>query len=144
MSAIPPALLPFGISTKAINLRGRMPLEWPEEDLSTRLMDGAHRFVEQQIAAAGANRSRYWKLDRASGPGREAVFQENRERLREIIGAVEPRLPPRMERFGDDSCPALADRTEIEFFQGGHSINGQDTFAFLHKHLNWPLPEHGK
>jgi hypothetical protein len=32
----------------------------------------------------------------------------------------------------------LADRTEIEFFQGGHSINGEGTFAFLAKHLNWP------
>jgi len=34
----------------------------------------------------------------------------------------------------------IADRTEIEFFQGGHSINGQHTFEFLHKHLNWPEP----
>jgi dienelactone hydrolase len=32
----------------------------------------------------------------------------------------------------------LADRTAIEFFQGGHEINGRGTFAFLHKHLNWP------
>jgi hypothetical protein len=38
----------------------------------------------------------------------------------------------------------LADRTEIEFFQGGHSIHGQGTFEFLHKHLNWPAPEPGK
>ena len=34
----------------------------------------------------------------------------------------------------------LADRTEIEFFQGGHSINGKGTFDFLHKHLDWPKP----
>jgi len=34
----------------------------------------------------------------------------------------------------------LADRTEIEFFQGGHSINGNGSFDFLHKHLNWPKP----
>ena len=33
----------------------------------------------------------------------------------------------------------LADQTEIEYFQGGHSINGEGTFAFLHKHLNWPF-----
>ncbi|MEO8426182.1 MAG: hypothetical protein ABI651_03635 [Verrucomicrobiota bacterium] len=32
----------------------------------------------------------------------------------------------------------LADRTEIEFFQGGHSIKGEGTFEFLRKHLNWP------
>jgi len=34
----------------------------------------------------------------------------------------------------------LADRTEIEFFNGGHTINGHGTFDFLHKHLNWPKP----
>jgi len=34
----------------------------------------------------------------------------------------------------------LGDRTEIEFFNGPHTINGQGTFAFLHKHLNWPAP----
>jgi hypothetical protein len=32
----------------------------------------------------------------------------------------------------------MANRTEIEFFQGGHSINGEGTFDFLHKHLKWP------
>lgn len=32
----------------------------------------------------------------------------------------------------------LGDRTAIEFFNGGHTINGQGTFEFLHRHLNWP------
>ncbi len=36
------------------------------------------------------------------------------------------------DRFG------LGDRTEIEFFSGGHSMRCVGTFAFLHKHLNWP------
>jgi dienelactone hydrolase len=35
----------------------------------------------------------------------------------------------------------LADRTEIEFFNGGHTINGQGTFGFLHRHLSWPEPK---
>jgi len=34
----------------------------------------------------------------------------------------------------------LGDRTEIEFFNGPHTINGKGTFDFLHKHLNWPKP----
>ncbi|MDR3636669.1 MAG: dienelactone hydrolase family protein [Isosphaeraceae bacterium] len=34
----------------------------------------------------------------------------------------------------------LADRTAIEFFNGGHTINGQGTFDFLHRHLKWPKP----
>jgi dienelactone hydrolase len=32
----------------------------------------------------------------------------------------------------------LPERTEIEFFPGGHMINGQGTFAFLARHLKWP------
>jgi len=32
----------------------------------------------------------------------------------------------------------LADRTEIEFFDGPHSIHGVGTCDFLHKHFNWP------
>jgi Abhydrolase family len=32
----------------------------------------------------------------------------------------------------------LADKTEIEYFNGGHTINGEATFRFLHKHLKWP------
>jgi len=29
------------------------------------------------------------------------------------------------------------ERAEIEWFVGPHTINGQGTFAFLHKHLDW-------
>ena len=32
----------------------------------------------------------------------------------------------------------LGERTRIEFFNGGHTIHGQGTFDFLHKHLKWP------
>lgn len=32
----------------------------------------------------------------------------------------------------------LPDRCEIEWFVGPHTINGQGTFEFLHKHLQWP------
>jgi hypothetical protein len=32
----------------------------------------------------------------------------------------------------------LGDKTEIEFFNGPHKINGVATYDFLHKHLNWP------
>jgi dienelactone hydrolase len=34
----------------------------------------------------------------------------------------------------------LSDKTEIEYFNGGHTINGEGTFAFLRKHLQWPGP----
>ncbi len=32
----------------------------------------------------------------------------------------------------------IPERTEIEFFNGPHSINGKATYDFLHSHLKWP------
>ena len=32
----------------------------------------------------------------------------------------------------------LGDRTAMEVFNGGHTIHGEGTFDFLHKHLDWP------
>lgn len=34
----------------------------------------------------------------------------------------------------------LSDRTEIEWFNGPHTINGVGTYAFLNKHLGWKKP----
>ncbi len=35
----------------------------------------------------------------------------------------------------------IGDRTEIEWFDGPHTINGVGTFKFLHKWLRWPEPK---
>ncbi len=34
----------------------------------------------------------------------------------------------------------LGERTEVEFFDGPHTIHGVGTFKFLHRHLRWPEP----
>jgi len=34
----------------------------------------------------------------------------------------------------------IGDKTEIEWFVGPHTINGQGSYQFLHKHLDWPEP----
>jgi dienelactone hydrolase len=43
----------------------------------------------------------------------------------------------KVRRFYDTKM-RMPDRTEMEVFDGPHSINGQGTFAFLRKHLRWP------
>lgn len=35
----------------------------------------------------------------------------------------------------------IPERTEIEHFDGPHTIHAVGTFAFLHRHLNWPMPQ---
>ena len=77
----------------------------------------------------------------------------------EMAGLIAPR-PFMVERGHDDGVApdewvahefavvrrlyvrlGIADRTEIEFFDGGHQINSDATFRFLHRHLNWPEPQ---
>jgi hypothetical protein len=70
---------------------GTSALEWTEEDLSGRLMDGAHRFVERQIEEMQARVPRFWRYDSTSPAAWTAALDENRQRLREIIGAVDAR-----------------------------------------------------
>jgi len=99
-------------------LAGTKPLEWPEADLSGRLMDGAHRFVDEQIRAARGQRSRYWNYDTSSRQAYETSVAQNRQQLRQIIGAVDPRRPARMEQFGDDANPAcVAETAQYRVFQ---------------------------
>ena len=83
-------------------LAGTRPLQWKEEDLSERLMDGAHLFVERQIRQARAKRAEFWKEN--------SSLAENRKRLQEIIGAVDSRLPAQMEQLGQDVSRASRPR----------------------------------
>ena len=99
-------------AASAARLPNTAALDWPEADLSARMMDGAHRFVERQIADSQMRVARFWAHDRSSPSAWSEAVEGNRQRLREIIGAVDPRLPPQLERFGDDERPALVAETD--------------------------------
>lgn len=82
------------LAPKGEPLAGTKPLEWPEADLSARMMDGANVFVERKIDESIAKRGK-----------------PDREQLKAIIGAVDARLAPSMEHYGDDKAPALVAET---------------------------------
>jgi dienelactone hydrolase len=42
----------------------------------------------------------------------------------------------KVRRFYDQL--GIGDRAELEFFDGPHTIHGEGTFKFLHRHLDWP------
>jgi dienelactone hydrolase len=97
-------------STAAPALPGTQPLDW-EGDLSVRMMDGAHRFVERKIDEVVAKRASYWKRDVSSRQAYEKSVEPNRARFRKIIGLVDERVPTVMERFADDDNGALVGET---------------------------------
>ncbi len=94
-----------------VTLPDTRALEWPEADLSARLMDGAHAFVERKIAEAPGKRGAHWSRDFSSPGAYEKSVQPNRERFKTIIGVVDPRRAPAMERYGDERAPALVAET---------------------------------
>lgn len=96
--------LPEEEATPIAALAGTKPLEWPESDLSGRLMIGAHKFVESRIQVANKNR-RSMKFDKEK-------CTELRTELQTLLGVVEQRVKPRLERFGDETNPALVVESE--------------------------------
>jgi hypothetical protein len=56
----------------------------------------------------------------------------------EWVAAEYSKVRRRYDKLG------LGDKTTIEFFNGVHEIHSTGTFAFLHKHLNWPEPAQTK
>jgi dienelactone hydrolase len=95
LKAAPPAVLP---GTQTWDLHG---------DLADQMMNGLHRFIQRKIDAAPAGRERFWKRDTSSPQAYARSLQPNREQLLKILGMVDPRLPARIERYGDDRRPAL-------------------------------------
>jgi dienelactone hydrolase len=91
---------------QVVTLPGTQALTW-EGDLSERMMDGAHRFVERKIEQSIQSRPQYWKRDFASRSLYERSVEPNRQRFTKIIGVVDRRVPVTMERFGDDDNPSL-------------------------------------
>lgn len=84
-----------------IELPGTGVLKWSGDELPDRLMDGAHKFVERHITNATKKRLKYWPdYEDGFDPEGDSV-SINRQVLRTIIGAVDQRLPPRIEYFGN-------------------------------------------
>ncbi|HWB13583.1 MAG TPA: prolyl oligopeptidase family serine peptidase [Pirellulales bacterium] len=86
------------------------PLTW-EGDLSARMLDGAHRFIDRKIQESVLLRPRHWRRDVSSPEAYEKSIEPNRGRFARQIGMRDERLLPAMERFGDDDCPALVAAT---------------------------------
>ena len=93
------------------------PLAW-QDDLSQRMMDGLHGYIEKKITQSVDKRARLWQRDDTSLAAYEKSIRLNRQRFRKAIGAVEPCVPMRMERFGDDDNPALvAEKNRYRIYQ---------------------------
>ncbi len=62
-------------------------------DIASSLVEGADRFLLNEIEKAEANRSQYWKRDYSTASTYNASLQANREHLANILGIRDTRVP---------------------------------------------------
>jgi len=77
-------------------------------DLAAQMVEGIREYLVQATADCLADRARFWKPDFTSARAYEDSVAPNRERLRKIVGAVDPRIPgPALEIMA--ASPASAE-----------------------------------
>lgn len=64
-----------------------------EGDLSVRMLDGAHKFIERKIDESVSNREKLWKRDLSSADAYDKSIDANRRRFAKIIGVVDKSVP---------------------------------------------------
>ena len=67
------------------------PLE-TSQDLAAEMVEGIHRYLDKASQLAAASRDRSWNRDFSSPPAYLRSVEANRERLKTILGVVDPRL----------------------------------------------------
>lgn len=103
-------------------LPGTIPLT-VDGDLADQMMDGLHRFIDHKIANAIERRELLWKRDTSSVDAYEKSIAANRQQLRKIIGLVDPRVAPHLERIAeDDKSAMIAERPQGRVFRVRWSV----------------------
>jgi dienelactone hydrolase len=77
-------------------LPGTKPLTL-EGNLSTKQVDGMHKYLDRAIKDAPKERAKLWKLDGSSPEAYAKSVVPNREQLRAMLGVVDARVKPKLE-----------------------------------------------
>jgi dienelactone hydrolase len=86
-------------------------LEWTG-DISARMVSGLHRILDKKIEESVVGRAQYWNRDFSSREAYERSVEPNRNRFNTIVGVVDDRLAPRMERIDADGDPVFVAEAE--------------------------------
>jgi hypothetical protein len=88
-------------------LPGTAPLT-AQGDIAAQMVDGINEYLLRATSESAAGRSAFWKPDYSSAEAYERSLAPNRERLKKIIGAVDPRAREvSVELVGTVETPAL-------------------------------------
>ena len=74
-------------------LPGTRPLTW-QGDLSVKMLDGAHKFIEDKIQASISARQKLWNRDFSTSAAYEMSIEPNRQRFMKYMGVVDKSKAP--------------------------------------------------
>ena len=72
-------------------LPGTKPLGW-DDDITSRLVEDADRFLLSELQQSITNRAKHWQRDLSSPEAYEKSVEPNRKRLRHILGLRDQRV----------------------------------------------------
>src|ERR1051326_2416664 len=95
------------------SLPGTQPLTI-QGDPSVQMVAGIDKFLLGEIERCAGERPKFWNRDFSSPEAYDKSVEQNRERLRKIIGAGEARLPVKtLELVGDTVSPTQSAETDL-------------------------------
>ena len=97
-------------------------------DLSAQMVEGIDRWLMRETGRVVTNRAKLWNVDFSTPEASAGFKQSMRERLREIIGAVDRTIPtPRFQFLGDE--------------RGSEVFRSSGPHAFVAHRVRWPVFE---
>ena len=112
------------------------PLTW-DGDLSVRMLDGAHKFIEKKIDNSITERSKHWKRDLSSRDAYERSVEPNRKRFMKYIGVVDKSVPLVSYNVGfPEKYPEPAMQ---KFSEGTDQLLIAETSKYKVYQVRWPV-----
>jgi dienelactone hydrolase len=109
---VPMLLLLAAVPARAAEpLPGTKPLT-AEGDLAAQMVAGIDKYLMRELAASVEKRKQYWKPDFSSPEAYARSVQPNRERLKKILGVIDPHVPVEMQYVASTDQPALVAETD--------------------------------
>ncbi len=88
-------VLPDIPDSTPVALTGTEPLLWDfsPDELSYKMMEGAHRFIDQKIKESVPERTKFWNRDFSSAEAYKTSIEPNRQHFMKYIGVVDKSIP---------------------------------------------------
>jgi dienelactone hydrolase len=117
-------------------LPGTRPLTW-QGDLSVKMLDGAHKFIDEKIEASVSARQKLWSRDLTSRDAYERSVEPNRQRFMKYIGVYDKSKPSASYNTGiEEKQPAVV-MQRISVDNDPERI--AETEKYIVYHVRWPV-----